>query len=170
LAGQDFSRVQVIVNYQKRKKMKKLEKTLSIRPLTAAMIVVIGFALVSCGDDEPKATTGITIKSMTPASPATLKYFELDFNDRITITYDYLITEPDGARIWIQGVASDGSSGSIYSPSPIYKGSGSKTVVLSYDSDEPSVHIEKLRIKISKPDQSADISVTFVDVDYTFTE
>ena len=150
--------------------MKKLEKTLSTLPMPAAMLVVMCFALVSCGDDGPNATTGVIIKSMSPASPATLKYYQLAANDRITIEYDYLITQPDGARIWILGVASDGSTGSIYSPSSVYKGSGSRKVVLSYDSNEPSVHIEKLRIKIVNPDHSVTISETFVDVDYTFTE
>ena len=127
------------------------------------------FCLLRCGSDEPNVTQ-VVIKSLSPASPATLKYYETDPNDRIMITYDYLVTEPDGARIWVTGVTSDGSTGNIYSSSPIYKGSGSKNAILSFESDKPSVHIEKLRIHVTNPDQSEDILEQFVDVDYTFEE
>jgi hypothetical protein len=121
------------------------------------------------GPKTPKET-GINIVNMAPVFPASLKYYKTADNDRVTISFNYIIAEAEGARIWIQPVKDTDEGTSYYSSSPVYKGSGSKSVIISADSDENSLHISKLRIVIKTPDQSSTIYESFMDVDYTFTK
>ena len=68
-------------------------------------MVLLTVMLLACSDDDdggPKASS-IDIISMTPASPATLKYYKSSsINDHVRIVYDYSVIEPNGARIWIE--------------------------------------------------------------------
>jgi hypothetical protein len=141
-----------------------LKSTYPVRKVFRTLIVLT-IIIYGCGGDdaEPKITK-VDIVSMAPASPANLKY-----GDDVQITYNYVVTEADGARIFIQGV-SDGTGTTYYSPSPVYKGEGSKTVTVSVISDEPSFLVEQLRIKIVNPAQTSVISETFVDVSFTFSD
>jgi hypothetical protein len=137
-----------------------------------SLFTVFAVFFSGCGKDEDATpqVSKVDIVSMTPPSPASLKYYETDPNDRVQITFDYTITEPDGARIYIIPVASAGGQGSLkYSPSGVYKGSGSKTVLISAESNQPSVLVDQIKILIKSHDQTEIISETFVDVSYTFS-
>ena len=123
----------------------------------------------STGPGEPQQTS-ISINNTTPGSPAILKYYETATNDRVSITYNYSVAEAGGARIWIQPVDKFHDGKIYYNTSPIYTGSGNKTVVVSVASDKDTLHITQLRIIAKTPDQSSTLYESFVDVDYTFTK
>ena len=164
-----------------------------------ALIFLLVAILVSCskGDDGPNLSNdisgnngpttntannnptsdpigaSITIKSMEPASPATLK-----FGDSITITYDYNVTRSLGARIWIQPFANgDLAPSSIYSLSPVYKGTGTQTVYVSVSEGDTTV-VDQLKTQINTAGlillgvltASDKLSESFEDVDYMFVD
>jgi len=123
------------------------------------------------GDDEgkPKASA-IKIISMTPASPATLKYYKTDDNDHVRIVYNYSVVEPDGVRIWIEPLSTTASNYDIfYSPSKVYTGEGTNSVIVAVKCDEEKLVIDKLILTIFDP--KAQVSTKdSVDVNYTFTK
>ena len=141
--------------------------------LASIAIISLTVMLSGCGDDDdngPKVTS-IDIKSMSPNSPATLKYYQTAENDRITIIYDYTVVEPDGARIWIKPHSTTSPSYDFfYTGSSVLKGTGSRAVIVSIESDEPSVIVDELEIKIVNHDHSKVISESTVDVNFTFKE
>jgi hypothetical protein len=140
---------------------------------SVAALTLFSIFMYGCGgdDDVQPKVTNLTIVSMSPESPANLKYYETDPNDRVKITFDYEVIEEEGVRIFLQARSSTGElSNTYYSPSPLYKGKGSKTVIISVVSDEPSVLVDKVRIVIKNADQSVTISETFADVNFTFSE
>ncbi len=84
-------------------------------------------ALIGCSKDSPTGPaapqeSGINIVSMSPGSPSTLKYYQSGTNDRVSVTYNYNVVEPDGARIWVQPVDNSDEGTVYYSPSPVLKG------------------------------------------------
>jgi hypothetical protein len=138
----------------------------------ASMILLI-LLLFGCSDDDdggPKASS-IEITSMTPASPATLKYYETaSINDHVRIVYNYSVIEPDGVRIWIEPASTTATNFKwFYSPSKIYKGSGTNSVIVSVKSDNESVVVDKLMLTIYDP-QSQVRSEDSVAVNYTFSK
>jgi len=163
-----------------------------------ATIVLLMLVLVGCSKEDdsvspinqPSGTTGtvgnsgttggteqgigvtVTLKSMEPASPATLK-----FGDSIAITYDYNITRSSGARIWIEPFTdNDFSPFNKYTPSPVYMGKGTNTVHVSITEGDTTV-IDQIKTQINKSGLivlgaliGADpLSESFVTVNYTFT-
>jgi hypothetical protein len=138
-----------------------------------ALVVLISTSglFFGCGGDDDAKPTEVEIVSMTPASPASLKYYETATNDRVSITFNYVVVEPDGVRIFIQPVSTAGGQGTIhYTPSPVFKGTGSKTVTVSVESNQVSVLIDRIKILIKSADQTAVISEKFVDVSFTFSD
>jgi hypothetical protein len=146
---------------------------------THLMVIGLMFNSFSCsdssddGDNTPKATK-VTITSMVPASPATIKYYQGTLSDvgkRVQINYDYSIVEPDGVRIWIEPYITPPHPEYqiFFSPSPLFQETGIRTVYVSVKSEAPSVVVDKLIIKIKDLDQNV-ISETMVDVNYTFSE
>jgi hypothetical protein len=126
----------------------------------------------SCGDEKGGGSVpenDIVIRSLSPDSPATLDHYEMSSNDRVKITYDYNITHVDVAQIWIQPYT-DGSISPPYrySPSTVFKGKGSRDVIVSIGDDIGKVHVDQLRIKIYNPVTKEDLRERFIDVDYTF--
>lgn len=132
--------------------------------------LVMAFIVASCGSDsEGVPKNDITITSISPVSPAALDFYESGPNDRVVIDYDYNISHPDGARIWIQPY----NSGALiddyfYSNSSIFKGTGNRKVLISAGDDNGEVTVNQLRIKITNPDQSETLVERFIDVNYTF--
>ena len=149
-----------------------------MKRLFALGLALLLTAISGCGDDDSPtglgvpAETGVSVVSITPSSPSILKYYQTASNDRVSIIYSYTVVEPSGARIWIQPSvwnAKEGSASVLYSPSPVYTGSGNKTVLVSAESsDDDTVHISQLEILIRNPSTSDTISRSFIDVDYTF--
>jgi hypothetical protein len=143
---------------------------------SGAYIMIISMILGilgSCSSDGNGSSNvpanDIAVKSISPNSPATLDHYETGSNDRVKIDYDYNITYADGARIWIQPFTNGSASpGYLYSKSSIFKGTGSRSVVVSIEEDAGEVHVDQLRIIVSDPDQTTDLTERFVDVDYTF--
>jgi hypothetical protein len=146
-----------------------------MKGLISIILAFLLIAVTGCSDDSPSGPgipqeTGINIVGTAPAFPATLKYYQTASNDRVSITFNYSIVEPEGARIWIQPVKKSSNATIYYSTSPVYKGSGSKTVIVSVSSDADTLHVSQLRVVIKTPDQSSTISEFFTDVDYTFSK
>jgi hypothetical protein len=151
-----------------------------MKRLFALGFTLLLIAVTGCGDDDSPAgpgvpaETGVNVVSIAPSSPSILKYYQTASNDRVSIMYSYTVVEPSGARIWIQPSVWNSKSGSasvLYSPSPIYTGSGNKTVLVTAESsDDDTVHISQLEIFIRNPSTSDTISLSFIDVDYTFTK
>lgn len=133
---------------------------------TALMIIAIfGCSKSDDGGAIPgSAENKVSLKSMSPLSPATLK-----FDEDVTITYDYEIAEPNGVRIWVQPYTNGQKSPKFsYTSSPLIKGKGSRTVVISVTSGETTV-VDQLAIKIANADVSQTLLETFETVNYTFT-
>lgn len=138
-----------------------------------ASMILLTLLLFGCSDDdsgEPKASF-INITSMTPPSPATLKYYETDpINDHVRIVYNYSVFEPNGVRIWIKPKSTtSGNYKWLYSPSKIYKGAGTNSVIVSVISNDESVVVDKLMLTIYDP-QSEVSSEDSVAVNYTFSK
>jgi len=140
-----------------------------------ASFPILLIILVGCGDDSSTnpttaKETAIDIVNMDPASPAILNYYKTSSNDRINITFNYAIaeSETDGVKIWIEAANSPGENDVFYySPSPVYTDTGSKTVMVSCESDKDTIHISQLEVTIINPDTT--IANYFInDVDYTF--
>ncbi|MDV3307499.1 MAG: hypothetical protein LOY03_01610 [Cyclobacteriaceae bacterium] len=144
--------------------------TRSVHGLCVLLLLV---TFISCNSDDDKGGTpvnDIDITSVDPESPATLEFYETGASDRVTIEYDYNISHPEGARIWIIPYTDgDASEGFVYSSSGVFKGSGKRTVLVSVeDPGTGPTHVDQLRISIKNPDQSVQLVERFVDVDYTF--
>jgi hypothetical protein len=138
-----------------------------------ASIILLTLMLPGCSDDDdggPKASS-IDILSMTPASPATLKYYETaSVNDHVRIVYNYSVIEPNGVRIWVEPASTTATNYKFfYSPSKIYKGTGTNSVIVSVKSEDESVLVDKLMLIIYDP-ESQDRSQDSVAVNYTFSK
>lgn len=133
-------------------------------------VLAMSLSVPSCdSDSEGVPQNDIAIKSISPESPATLDFYETSQNDRVVIEYDYNISHPDGARIWIQPYK-DGAivSDYLYSSSGVFKGTGTRNVLVSAGDADGEVHVDALRISIVSPDHSIQLAERFIDVDYTF--
>lgn len=129
--------------------------------------------ITACGDDgDGSPVNDISIKSINPESPAVLNHYQTSAtNDRVTIEYDYNITHKEGARIWVRPYTDgDPSPGYLYSPSSVFNGKGSRTVLVSIEAGSGTVNVDQLKVVITNPDQSEYIQERFIDVDYTFEE
>ena len=151
--------------------MKTLSKVSPLSILTLLVFVLTCFT--NCGDDDsPEASNQVTITSMDPPSPADLVFYQTaPSNDRVSIEYNYTITNPDGARIWVQPYTNGSISDDfLYSPSSVLQGSGSRSVIISIDQgSNAQVEVDQLRIIMTDPDQNQDLFEDFINVDYTFS-
>ena len=115
-------------------------------------------------DDEPVVST-VTIVTLNPQSPASLS-----FGQRVTISYDFEVLEPDGVRIWVMPY----SNGTIspkysYTSSPLFKGNGNREVSFTITSGDTEIVVDQLKIKIADSTGDNTISEYFETVNYTFT-
>jgi hypothetical protein len=121
----------------------------------------------SCSDDDSKPKNDLVITSMTPDSPATLDPYKTSSNDRVRIKYDYHISHPGGAQMWIIPYTNGSRSpGYVYSSSTRFYGNGSREVLISFDGTD-KVNVDQLEITIYIPDENEE-EERFIDVDYTF--
>ena len=146
-----------------------------VKPITyVAGVLVVLLVLVtlnSCKDDDKEPINEIIITETSPSSPATLKFYETDSNDRVLITFDYNISLKDGARIFIRPRTNgDHSPGYIYSSSPVYKGKGTKTVLISIEEGPNAVNVDQLLIRIYDHDVTETVVERFENVDFTFSD
>jgi hypothetical protein len=128
------------------------------------------FFSTACGDDENSSNVNdIDITSISPESPATLKFYETSSDDRVVIEYNYNIAHKEGARIWIIPYTDgDSSPGYVYSSSPVYKGKGSKKVLVSVEGDTDPINVDQLLIYIESDETEELLVERYVDVDYIF--
>lgn len=131
---------------------------------------ILCFGISGCSDDDESPTNNVSIKSISPESPAALNYWETSLIlDRVIIEYNYTISYEGGARIWVQPITNGAiSPGYVYSPSNIYTGKGTRSVVVSVSGMEGEVKVDQLLIVAKDPDQNTTIFEKYVDVDYTF--
>lgn len=105
----------------------------------------------------------VTITGLNPTSPA-----QLNFNDKVTINFDYETTEANGVRIFIRPFAGGGLAANYgASGSPVYavgegNGSGNFTIVSG------AVTVDQLRIQMLSADDSELLFEDFVPVSYKF--
>lgn len=144
--------------------------TRSFHGLCFLMLLVTFTACDSDNDDGGTPVNEISITSVDPESPATLDFYETSNSDRVVIEYDYNISHPEGARIWIVPYTDgDASEGFVYSSSGVFKGTGKRTVLVSVqDPGTGPTHVDQLQISIANPDQSVQLLERYIDVDYTF--
>ena len=142
--------------------------TRSFHGLCFLLLSVIFFSCDS--ENEGTPVNDINITGVDPDSPATLDFYETSNSDRVAIEYDYNISHPEGARIWIVPYTNgDASEGYVYSSSGVYKGTGKRSVLVSVeDPGTGPTHVDQLKISITNPDQSVQLVERFIDVDYTF--
>ena len=140
--------------------------------VACASMILLTLLLFRCNDDDDGGPKGSSIKitSMTPASPAMLKYYETaSENDHVRIVYNYAVIEPNGVRIWIKPKSTATINYKyLYSPSKIYKGTGTNSVIVSVKSEDESVVVDKLMLTIYDP-QTEVRSEDSVAVNYTFS-
>ncbi len=151
----------------KLKKMKSIEGSKHfIRRMRKTSLLLVLLALIfGCSkNDDPEAASKVTIVTINPQSPASLS-----FGQRVTISYDYEVLEPEGVRIWVMPY-SDGliSPKYSYTSSPLFKGTGSRDVTFTITSGESEMVVDQLKIKIA--DSTGDVTILeyFETVDYTF--
>jgi len=139
------------------------------------IVAVFAIVLSGCGGDDddptPKIST-VEITEITPSSPASLTFFDSGPNDRVEITYKYNVTEKEGVRIFVQPYT-NGSlpPGALYFTSPLFKGSGSRSVSISVEyENEDMVKVDQLKLTIVTSDATTVISEELIDVDFTFSD
>jgi hypothetical protein len=105
----------------------------------------------------------ISITDISPSPPSTL-----EFDEQVTISYEYSLPNSEGARIFIRPVTS-GRLASNYaaSGSPIYRGSGRAQANFTIKSG--NVTVDQLRVRVVSPNQNRLLFEFFVPVDFTFS-
>ncbi|MDR8392563.1 hypothetical protein NC796_15515 [Aliifodinibius sp. S!AR15-10] len=131
------------------------------------LICSLSLVLMSCGtssDDE--ASNVMEIISINPESPADLSYGEF-----VIITYEYMIDNSEGARMWVQPYTSGSISPRfLYSSSSVFHGDGGREVGVSIDDGDDPVTVDQLRVVMVSPDQSETLFETYIGVEYNFNE
>jgi hypothetical protein len=108
-------------------------------------------------------TNGVTGASFTPLSPATLH-----FNEYVTVTLDYMITDPNGCRIWAMPLTAGYMTPHyVYQPSgtvPAGKGSITRWFTVS----SVPVKVDQIYIAV---DNAAGVEVfqLYLPVSYSYT-
>lgn len=139
------------------------------------IVIVFAIVLSGCGGDDddptPKIST-VEITEMTPSSPASLKYFQSDPNDRVKISYKYNVIEKEGVRIFVQPYTNGSiSPGFLYTTSPLFTDSGTRDAWITVkDENEDTVKVDQLKLAITNSDATTVISEEFIDVDFTFSD
>ena len=110
-------------------------------------------------------TQGFTyVSAITPASPATLH-----LNDWVTVTLDYAITDPGGARMFAipmtNGVPTPNCS--TGSQGPVTAGKGT-TTGLGFSVASGSGKITEIRLLMKNPSQTITFFDVSIPVDFTF--
>lgn len=132
-------------------------------PVLFLTAIILG---ISGCSKENSNTNSIKITSTNPDSPA-----NLPFGEFVLIRYEYHISHPEGARIWVQPYTDGNKTPNfLYSKSKIFTGKGSREVGVSVKDGPHAVLVDQLRIIITTPDQEKSLYESFLDVQYTFTD
>lgn len=105
----------------------------------------------------------ISVNQLTPASTA-----KLNFGEEISVSFNYTISEPDGARIYIRPMT-EGNLTPNYSASgsPVYSGEGNTTATFTITSGETK--IDQLRIQVYNSTRSELLFEFYFPVNYNFS-
>lgn len=108
-------------------------------------------------------SNSLSVNQLTPASTA-----KLNFGEEITISFNYTIAEPDGARIYIRPLT-EGNLTPNYSASgsPVYSGEGNATATFTITSGETK--IDQLRIQVYNATRSELLFEFYFPVNYNFS-
>jgi hypothetical protein len=102
----------------------------------------------------------IYITSITPVSPSTLH-----FGEKITITFEYVVTEPGGAYIWAQAYTNGKyTPNGYYQPSPLHPVGRGTTSRYCYVGSG-SVKVDEIRISMGS---NITLFEAFIPVDYSY--
>ncbi len=90
-------------------------------------------------------------------------------NENFNITFDYKVDIPGGVRIFIRPMTHGSlTPGYGASGSPIFEGSGSKTVFFTITTGK-NVHVDALRVSVVNPDQTQELMTFYVPVNLYFS-
>lgn len=105
----------------------------------------------------------ISITTISPDSPS-----HLNFDQQVSVTFEYAIDEAGGARVFVRPISS-GSLTPNYaaSGSPVYKGVGKETVNFTIRSGE--VTVDQLRIQVLSENQNQLLFEFYLPVEFTFS-
>lgn len=108
-------------------------------------------------------SNSLSVNQLTPASTA-----KLNFGEEITISFNYTIAEPDGARIYIRPLT-EGNLTPNYSASgsPVYSGEGNTTATFTVTSGKTK--IDQLRIQFYNATRSELLFEFYFPVNYNFS-
>lgn len=106
----------------------------------------------------------ISITQISPSSPADLAHEE-----EVTIQFEYTISEPGGARIFIRPMT-DGSRSPNYaaSGSRVYQGSGSSTANFTITSG--NIEVDQLRVQVIRAGGQQVLAEFLMPVDFSFSD
>jgi len=103
------------------------------------------------------------ISSIKPASPATLH-----FSDLVTISFEYVITDPGGAIMWAvpmtNGQQTPNCSFSTSATVPAGRGTVSRT----FSVGSGSVKVNEIHLLMRNPTDTVTFFETYIPVDYTY--
>ena len=146
--------------------MKSIDSKSSLRKISKTLLLLLLLSpIVGCSDDddEPEVSM-VTIVNLDPQSPASLS-----FGQRVTISYDYEVLEPNGVRIWVMPYSNGSASPKYsYTSSPLFTGTGSRNVTITITSGDSAVVVDQLRIIIADRTGTATITEFFESVEYTY--
>ncbi|SMO71641.1 hypothetical protein [Fodinibius sediminis] len=105
----------------------------------------------------------VSIEALSPESPA-----RLDFEQQVSITFEYDISNESGARIFIRPMTS-GALTPNYSASgsSIFRGRGQENANFTIRSG--NVTVDQLRVQVLSSDQKELLFEFYLPVDYTFS-
>ncbi|MFV0593931.1 MAG: hypothetical protein ACK5M7_21350 [Draconibacterium sp.] len=127
-----------------------------------SLFLVLFISLLSVVSFNGRASS-VSVTRLTPASPATLY-----FGNQVTIAFNYNITTPRGARIFIRPISGTRQTPNYSaSGSPIYKGKGNANATFTITAGQTKV--TQLRIQIYNDNQSQLLFEFYFPVEYTFT-
>lgn len=111
----------------------------------------------------PVLAQSISITTISPDSPS-----HLYFDQQVSITFEYNVDEPGGARVFIRPITS-GSLAPNYaaSGSPVFKGEGTETVNFTIRSEE--VTVDQLRIQVFSANQNHLLFECYFPVEFRFS-
>jgi len=105
----------------------------------------------------------VSVNQLTPASPA-----RLNFGEEITISFNYNISEPRGARIFIRPVTgSNPTPNYAASGSDLYRGEGKAVTTFTITSGK--IKVDKLRVQVYNANQSLLLFEFYFPVSYAFS-
>jgi len=104
----------------------------------------------------------IFITGITPPSPATLH-----FNEWVQITFEYVITDPGGARMWAIPMT-NGQNTPNGGYSALTPPAGRGTATLSFGIASGAVKVDQIHLLMRNSTQTAILFEAYIPVDYSY--